>query len=251
MLKPEIKPPGAMRGKIKYQGKVLNETDGKDIGFVFQDPDSQLVMEVVQNELAFGMENLGVDSLQMRKRLCEIVQLFDLEPLLHRKTEQLSGGEKQLLNLASILLMQPKVILLDEPTAQLDPVSSRQLIQMLQRLNQEWGITIILVEHRLDELFPIVDHVIFLDNGEVQFQGNSTEAVYWLWNDTGQRDPFIPIVPKTALFWQKKSSYDLPLSVKEGQKWWNAKSPYLLPIKKRVTPEDNRAMLLALKALRF
>lgn len=254
LLKPEIRPHGSLSGTILYQENELNEEGSVEIGFVFQDPEHQIVMDEVQNELAFGMENLGLSSDVMCRRLAEIVQLFDLEPLLHRKTDQLSGGEKQLLNLASVLMMQPKVILLDEPTAQLDPIATRHLLQILKQLNQEWGITIVLVEHRLDELLPMVDQVLFLQAGQITYCGTSEELVKWLWSSLEEMHAFIPTVPKMVLGWEEKVDSNLPLSVKQGRQWWLNKGRHLsstLNGPEKKTDELTTRKLVELKEIYF
>src|SRR5699024_6454246 len=159
LLKQEIAPFGNRQGDIVYMGKPISEwndqTLASDIGFVFQDPDNQIVMVEVMQEIVFGMENLNIPSFEMKKRLAELVHFFGIDDLLLQNTSDLSGGQKQTINLLSILLLRPKVLLLDEPTSQLDPVAAKELIQILERLNNEMGMTIIIVEQRLEELFSL------------------------------------------------------------------------------------------------
>ncbi len=173
LLKREIAPYGARSGDILYNGLSVFETDARtlaaDIGFVLQDPDSQIVTDTVWHELAFGPESLGLDAAVIRRRVAEMAGYFGLESRLHQKTDVLSGGQKQLLNLASVMTMNPRVLLLDEPTAQLDPIAASNFIATLQKLNRELGLTIILVEHRLEEVFPIADRVLLMDGGRLVY----------------------------------------------------------------------------------
>jgi energy-coupling factor transport system ATP-binding protein len=133
-LKKQVSPYGKVSGDILIDGTSIvtfnEEKVISDIGFVFQDPENQIVMEDVLHELVFGLENLGLPSSEMKRRVAELVQFFGLQDFLHMRTSNISGGQKQLLNIASVLLMQPQILLLDEPTAQLDPVTSKELVQL-------------------------------------------------------------------------------------------------------------------------
>jgi energy-coupling factor transport system ATP-binding protein len=154
----------------------------------------------------------------MRSRVAEMVHFFGAESLLHRKTHELSGGMKQQINLASVLLMQPDILLLDEPTAQLDPVSAREFLDMLVRLNEEFGMTIILAEHRLDDVFTIADKIVLLKNGKCIAEGEPKQVIETIWDS--QEQPFIPNIPTLYLSTTKKENRrDIPLSVKEGRNW--------------------------------
>ncbi len=166
MLKNELRPHGQLEGEILYEGKPYFDMDKKrstkEIGYVFQNPDNQIVADKVWNELAFGLENMGVPTIQIRKKIAETASFFTIEDLFRRSTSSLSGGEKQLLNLASIMVMEPKVLLLDEPTAQLDPISRDVFLRLLQKINDELGTTIILVEHQLEEVLTLADKIIMM-----------------------------------------------------------------------------------------
>ncbi|WP_310550994.1 ABC transporter ATP-binding protein [Paenibacillus glufosinatiresistens] len=174
-LKSGLQPVGLREGRILYRGRPLDEVTpaeaAADFGLVFQHPESQVVMDTVWHEMAFSMENLGLPLSVMHKRLAELAHFFGLEPLLHRSVHELSGGQLQLVNLASVLLLQPKVLLLDEPTSQLDPVSAREFLFMLQRLNRELGLTVIMSEHRLEDALPLADAVFLLDGGRLAAGG--------------------------------------------------------------------------------
>lgn len=160
LLKKELKPNGETRGDIVFS----KEMQPWDIGFVMQDPDNQIVTDKVWHELAFGLENMGLGTASIRRRIAEICGFFGIGEWYHKKTVDLSGGQKQLLNLASIMAMNPSVLLLDEPTSQLDPVGASEFLATLKKINQEFGTTIIIVEHRLEEIFSYASKVLYIDN---------------------------------------------------------------------------------------
>lgn len=225
LLKKETQPFGVQGGEIFYNRVLLQEVDPleavQQVAMVWQDPENQIVMEQVHEELVFALENLGYPTNMMRKRLAEMVQFFGLEGLLSRKTDELSGGQKQLLNLASVLLLQPKVLLLDEPTAQLDPVSGREFIQILKRLNEEFGMTIVLVEHRLDEVFSIADRIVMMDGGAIRYMGTPHKVTETIWKAKDTR--FLPYLPSVARVYlqveSRPKALEIPFSVKDGRKW--------------------------------
>lgn len=169
LLKRELSPAGEKSGKITYCGTDTDELCERDaaadIGFVMQNPDSQIVTDKVWHELAFGLENLGVPTETIRRRVGEMASYFGIADWFRKSTDELSGGQKQLLNLASVMMMQPKILLLDEPTGQLDPIAAADFISTVQKLNRELGLTVILVEHRLEDVFPAADRVLMLEEG--------------------------------------------------------------------------------------
>lgn len=225
LLKKELAPVGDLTGNIRYAGKRLEDWDDRilieQIGLVFQDPDNQIVMDEVMQEIVFGLENLGYSNFEMRKRVAEMVHFFGMEGLLRLKPSELSGGQKQMLNLLSVLLLKPKVLLLDEPTSQLDPIAAKELIGMLERLNKEMGITIILVEHRLEELFAVADRVLMMDSGEICYEGNSKQLIYELYMQQDQR--YIPYAPSISRLYMELETapeeQGIPLTVKESKGW--------------------------------
>ncbi len=180
LLKKEIAPHGKKSGEIIYNTSPLESLDDRqsaaEIGFVGQNPDEQIVTDKVWHELAFGLENLGVEPNKIRSRVGETASFFGIHNWYHANTDELSGGQKQLLNLACVMAMQPKILLLDEPTSQLDPIAAADFIAALRKLNRELGLTIILVEHRLEEVFPIVDKAAAMENGKVLFCGDPREV---------------------------------------------------------------------------
>nr|WP_222439278.1 ATP-binding cassette domain-containing protein [Sporosarcina sp. BP05] len=259
LLKKELAPVGNRTGDIFYVGKRLEECDERtlieQIGLVFQDPDNQIIMDEVMQEIVFGLENLGYSNFEMRKRVAEMVHFFGMEGLLRLKPSELSGGQKQMLNLLSVLLMKPKVLLLDEPTSQLDPIAAKDLISMLERLNKEMGITIILVEHRLEELFGVADRIIMMDSGEINYTGSSKEVINDLYLQKDER--FIPFIPSLSrLYMELETSLeckDIPLSVKES-KGWIAKMPKLVsedPVVRPAVESLPNAQLVAVKDVYF
>jgi energy-coupling factor transport system ATP-binding protein len=226
-LKRELTPVGTGSGLIRYKGQPLAELPPEraagDIGMVFQNPDAQIVMDTVWHELAFGMENLGYPPSVMRSRVAEMAGLFGLEPLLYKSVHELSGGQKQLLNLASVLLLQPKLLLLDEPTSQLDPVAAREFIQTLHRLNEEMSMTIIISEHRLEEVLPLAGRVLLLENGVLQASGSPREFVRGAGDEQyAARRAYLPTASRLFLALSPESGVPLeaiPLTVRDGKRW--------------------------------
>ncbi|MBT2658207.1 energy-coupling factor ABC transporter ATP-binding protein [Bacillus sp. ISL-18] len=236
LLKKEIQPHGTLSGRISINGQAVSETSGlsQDVGFVFQDPENQLVADDVLHEIVFGLENIGLDPNEMRNRVAEMVHFFGAESLLNRKSQELSGGKKQQINVASVLLMQPSILLLDEPTAQLDPVSAREFIDLLKRLNEEFGMTIIMAEHRLEEVFTLSDKIVMMENGQVKISGEPRRVLHELWNT--EYKAYIPKIP--ALFLSMDGQGSLPLTVKEGRDWVQ---------KQKVVPNISRAFRVSPK----
>lgn len=171
LLKSSSSPFGAQSGIVYFSGKPLQEHSTKEqaarIGFVMQSPENQIVTDKVWHELAFGLENLGYPQTEIRTRVSEMASFFGLEPLFHKKTSELAGGQKQLLNLAAVMVMQPSVLILDEPTGQLSPIAATEFLEMLERINRELGTTVILSEHRLEDVFPLCDRVIVMEEGKI------------------------------------------------------------------------------------
>lgn len=180
LLKSVLTPFGQSDGTVLFAGKPLSETDAKEqaagIGFVMQSPENQIVTDKVWHELAFGLESLGVSTSEIRMRVSETASFFGIQKWFHQKVTELSGGQKQLLNLASVMVMQPSVLILDEPTSQLDPIAAGEFLKILEKINRELGITVILSEHRLEEAFPISDRVIVMDHGRIVADGKPREV---------------------------------------------------------------------------
>jgi energy-coupling factor transport system ATP-binding protein len=189
----------------RYGPRVLSRA----VGFVFQDPEGQMVTGRVEDEIAFGMEQLGVPAITMRKRVEEMLDLLGLAPLRHRETATLSGGERQRVAIAAALALQPRVLALDEPTSQLDPHGAEDVLAALARLNEDLGVTIVLAEHRLERVMNHADRMLLLRSGVAPFDGEPRDIL-------GAMDPLMapPLVRLgRALDWRP-----LPLSIKEGRR---------------------------------
>ena len=171
LLKRELAPHGERTGEISYLGCPQQELDERtaacEIGFVMQNPENQIVMDKVWHELAFGLENMGLPQQKIRRRVGEMACFFGIDEWFRKETHHLSGGQKQLLNLASIMAMQPKLLILDEPTSQLDPIAASDFIGTLVKLNRELGTTILMTEHRLEEVFPAADKAGVMEEGKM------------------------------------------------------------------------------------
>lgn len=170
-IKKNLMPYGQLEGSVLYCGTPVEELDDRvsaaGIGFVQQNPDNQIVTDKVWHELAFGLESLGEDNAVIRRKVAEMASYFDIQSWFRKDVSELSGGQKQLLNLASIMAMQPKLLVLDEPTSQLDPIAASEFLQTIRRINRELGVTVILSEHRLEEAFTMADRVCVMDGGSI------------------------------------------------------------------------------------
>lgn len=158
-------------GEILFDGKPLEKADlytqSSEIGYVLQNPENQIVTDKVWHELAFGLESLGWPSETIRLRVAEMASFFGIQSWFMKNVTELSGGQKQLLNLASVMAMQPSVLILDEPTSQLDPIAASEFLETVKKINRELGTTVLLSEHRLDEILPVADRVAVLDQGKL------------------------------------------------------------------------------------
>lgn len=170
-LKQNMAPYGEKTGKILYDGRQLAALDAREsacaIGFVQQNPDNQLVTDKVWHELAFGLESLGLDNSAIKRRVAEMASFFGIQTWFRKDVAALSGGQKQLLNLASVMVMQPEVLILDEPTSQLDPIAASAFLKTIYRINRDLGTTVLISEHRLEELLPMADQVVVMDDGRI------------------------------------------------------------------------------------
>ncbi len=203
LLKREISPRGTKNGVIYLNGRRqedLGEFEAAtEVGFVMQRPEMQIVTDKVWHELAFGLENLGVRQDEIRRRVCEIAGYFGMETWFDKSTDSLSGGQKQLLNLASVMVMQPSLLILDEPVSQLDPIAASDLLATVGKLCREFGITVIAAEQRLEELIPASDKLLALKNGRIVTFGDTRECVGKLMND----ELFSPFMPASARLYAK------------------------------------------------
>lgn len=220
-LKSVLTPTGSRRGEILYNGVPLEQVDGAKqasaIGYVMQNPDDQIVTDKVWHELAFGLENLGVSRETIGLRIAEMASFFGIQSWYHRDISQLSGGQKQLLNLASIMAMQPEILILDEPTAQLDPIAASDFLNTLKKINQELGITVLITEHRAEDIFPVADRVLVMERGHLAANAGPREIGHSLFD---ARSPLFPMLPAPMRsFYQCGGTGTAPLTVREGRNW--------------------------------
>ena len=220
-LKSVLTPTGSRRGEILYNGVPLEQVDGarqaSAIGYVMQNPDDQIVTDKVWHELAFGLENLGVSRETIGLRVAEMASFFGIQSWYHRDISQLSGGQKQLLNLASIMAMQPEILILDEPTAQLDPIAASDFLNTLKKINQELGITVLITEHRAEDIFPVADRVLVMEKGHLAANAGPRKIGHSLFD---ARSPLFPMLPAPMRsFYQCGGTGTAPLTVREGRNW--------------------------------
>ncbi|PKM84502.1 MAG: cobalt ABC transporter ATP-binding protein [Firmicutes bacterium HGW-Firmicutes-11] len=223
-LKTVLTPYGKIDGEVRFYGTPLSEISQREqasrIGYVLQDPDNQLVTDKVWHELAFGLENLGYDQDTIRLRTAEMASFFGIQEWFHKNVDQLSGGQKQLLNLAAVMAMQPDVLILDEPTSQLDPIAAADFLETIRRINLEIGTTVILSEHRLEEVLVMADRVVVLDKGKVIV--NAPPAM--VGSALAKADhPMLAAMPTPMQVYERLGLRDGeekgPLTVREGRNW--------------------------------
>lgn len=220
--KPGLLPVGARAGETFYKDAPLSQlpelTAAAEIGFVQQNPDNQIVTDFVWHELAFGLENMALPVPVIRRRVAEMAAFFGMEPWFRAKTTELSGGQKQLMNLASALAMGPKLLILDEPTSMLDPLAARNLLATVQRINRELGVAILMTEHRLDEVFPAADRVVTMDKGRILSNGAPAEIARQLSGSAEKSRIYFGLPAAVRIFSELEQTEDLPLTVRDGRR---------------------------------
>ena len=220
-LKSVLAPHGKKSGEILFNGTPMQQVSQRDqsakIGYVMQNPDDQIVTDKVWHELAFGLESLGVDQKTMRARVSEMACYFGIADWFHRDVANLSGGQKQLLNLASIMAMQPEVLILDEPTSQLDPIAASDFLNTVRKINIELGTTVIITEHRLEDIFPYADRAIVMDAGRVIADDTPRNIGKLLYEQ--RNDMFAAMPTPVRVFYGAGGEGDCPLTVREGRNW--------------------------------
>ncbi len=220
-LKPPAAPHGSRDGEILYRGIPLNEVPDRrlaeEIGFVFQNPDNQIVTDKVWHELSFTLESLGLDSAAIRRRTAEMSGFFGISGWFEHDTADLSGGQKQLLNLAAAAASSPKVLLLDEPTAQLDPVAAADFFSALLRISRELGTTVILSEHRLEEILPYADRAAVMENGRIIADGTPQAVGKHLKESANGMYGAMPSAMK--IYYGLDSVGECPVSVRDGRRF--------------------------------
>ena len=255
-LKPVLTPHGKRSGEILFNGipvKQLSERDqAAKIGYVMQNPDDQIVTDKVWHELAFGLESLGCDQKTMRARVAEMACYFGIQDWFHRDVANLSGGQKQLLNLASIMAMQPEVLILDEPTSQLDPIAASDFLNTVRKINLELGTTILITEHRLEDIFPHADRAVVMEDGRV-IADDAPGRIGRLLHE--QDSPMFTAMPTPVrVFFGAGGGGECPLTVRDGRRWLSDVFPEgaetrSLPEKPLPEPEEEPA--LSMKELWF
>lgn len=220
-LKSVLKPKGKTRGKIYFEDRNLSDLSIREeaslIGYVMQNPDEQIVTDKVWHELAFGLESLGCNQNEMRLKVAEMASYFGIQNWFHKNVNELSGGQKQLLNLASIMAMQPRVIILDEPTSQLDPIAAADFLNTIKKINLELRTTIIISEHRLEDIFYASDRVVVLEDGKII--ANDEPRKVGLKLIENKSDMIYALPSPMKIFYEIEKNNNAPLTVREGALW--------------------------------
>ena len=255
-LKTVLTPNGKRTGEILFRGVPLKQVSDREqsekIGFVMQNPDDQIVTDKVWHELAFGLESLGCDQKTMRGRVAEMACYFGIQDWFHRDVATLSGGQKQLLNLASIMAMQPEVLILDEPTSQLDPIAASDFLNTVRKINTELGTTVIITEHRLEDIFPYADRAVVMEKGRVIADDTPGKVGQLLFE---QANPMFAAMPTPVrVYYGAGGTGESPLTVRQGRSWLSRRFPNR-PEKDAVAapplPEEVKDPALVLKELWF
>ena len=250
-LKSVLTPNGKRTGSILFNGIPMEQVSQRDqsskIGYVMQNPDDQIVTDKVWHELAFGLESLGCDQKTMRARVAEMACYFGIQDWFHWDVANLSGGQKQLLNLASIMAMQPEVLILDEPTSQLDPIAASDFLNTVRKINIELGTTVIITEHRLEDIFPYADRAIVMDCGKVIADDTPRNIGKLLWEQ--RNDMFAAMPTPVRVFYGANGEGDCPLTVREGRNWLSQSFPEsakvnALPAQQLLNEIENPALVL-------
>ena len=219
-LKPILTPHGKTSGEIYFDGKSIydlsDRAQAENIGFVMQNPDNQVVTDKVWHELVFGLESLGINSAEIRSKAAEMASFFGIQNWFYENVANLSGGQKQILNLASVMIMNPTLLLLDEPSSQLDPIAAHDFFTMLERINTELGVTIILSEHNLSEVFPLSDKVVVMENGKI----TAENTPYKIGEGLRQNSMFAALPTPTKIYYSLGNNFgNCPITIRDGRKW--------------------------------
>ena len=254
-LKTVLAPHGRRNGEILFDEKKLDELPQREqaerIGFVQQSPENQIVTDKVWHELAFGLESLGYDTPTIRRRVAEMASFFGIQEWFYKPVTELSGGQKQLLNLASVMVLQPKVLILDEPTSQLDPIAASDFLATLGKINRELGTTILLTEHRLEEAFGFASRVAVMDGGRLLCTGTPTEVGREL---KSSGNAMFLAMPAAMRVWAATDSKAVcPISVCDGRNWLldYVKTHELHPISEETKNTPNGETVVSARELWF
>lgn len=222
LLKRALRPVGEMTGSITYCGRALDALSEREaaseIGYVLQNTENATVTDTVSGELAFGLEGLGEESSAIRRRVADICSFLGISALYRKKTSELSGGERQLLSLASVMVAEPSLLLLDEPTAQLDPIAATAFFSALGRINEELGVTVIIAEHRLEEIFPMASRVVLMDKARIHLTDTPAALAARL-SGEGAHRMALGFPTAARLFHALGGKGTCPLTVREGKRF--------------------------------
>lgn len=245
MLKPQLTPAGKQVGDIYLNNEKVTVIPAvfstSKIGYVMQNPENQIVTDSAWHELAFGLENIGLEPSEIKSRVAEMVNFLGIQDLVDYQTKDLSGGQKQLLNLASVLVMRPDILILDEPTTQLDPIASQNFIDVLIRLNREMGLTIVLAEHGLESVFSLADKVVLLDKGKLIFSDVPANIVRKIKGNQRELSRFIVSLPSAVqLFHASGLTGPSPITVIEGKRFLAQQFPKRPVIEEKRVPDQTK-----------
>lgn len=220
LLKRELSPAGEKKGGVFFGGTEISRLPEKAsacaVGFVSQRPEQQIVTDRVWHELAFGLENMGLPQEAVRRRVCEISAYFGIENWFEKDVSELSGGQMQLLNLAAVMVMRPEILILDEPTALLDPIAASSFISTLQKLNREFSLTVVIAEHRLEDVIPAANRLLVLDRGKLLRCGEPRRVAAALRDLPGA---LAGMPAAVRAYCALDSGNDCPLTVREGRRY--------------------------------
>ncbi len=223
LFKNQLRPEGKLEGVIKYDGSDIESLDeyrsACEIGFVMQNPDNQNVTDTVWSELAFGLENLGVESDEIRRRVAEVCGFFGIGEWYRKKICDLSGGQRQLLALASVMVMDPRVLILDEPTSQLDPITSMEFLNAVKRVNSQLGVTVIIAEHRLEDVFSMASRIILMDKSKIHLCDTPKNIGTHLSVGGGVHKLSVGMPSSVRLFAKFGGECECPIDVNEGKRY--------------------------------
>lgn len=208
--KPSICPSGKRSGNVRFEGesvqKIKQREEASYIGYVSQNPDNQIVTDKVWHELAFTLKNLGYKEQEIRKRVAEIAVFFGISSWFHKSIKELSGGQKQILNLASVMIAKPKLLLLDEPTSQLDPIATENFMNLLGRIHSEMGITILLTEHRLEQAYAKADRCMVLEHGRLICLDTVEATAEYLYRERKNAFSLLPLQARLPILLKENCS---------------------------------------------
>lgn len=221
-LKSDFTPCGTLQGEILFKNQTLSEIShriqSEKIGFVGQSVENQIVTDKVWHELSFGLESLGLKNFEIRSRVAETASFFGIESWFDKNVSELSGGQKQILNLASVMVMRPELLILDEPTSQLDPIAAEEFLSMVKKVNRDLGTTVIITEHRLEDIISYGNRLIVMEKGKIIFDDSPYKVGLQL---KDSKNSMFYAMPSPMRIWSAvpNSGEDCVFTVSQGRKW--------------------------------